>query len=125
MPSSAGLVVHPLLVQQREGASTPLFVLPYPTLTLYLMGIGRITGGSLIMEEAVLAGDIIGLVSLGPWESWSVVPMVDALALDCARVSDGQQQAYPLPLGAYCSVRARFLTPIIGGGSLTAVLVGR
>lgn len=82
----------------------------YSTLSVYQTGLGTITGGTILIEEAptkAYAG------------TWSLV-----LTLDATLVTGGATQATALPIGAYAWVRGRISNTITGGGIMSVFLVG-
>lgn len=114
--STAPLVVT-LLTAVTTGTSVPVWALPFENLTLYLVGAGTISAGTLIVEEATFAE---GHSTTALWSA-----VTGGNPLDCTQVSGGAQQAYQLPIGAYHYIRVRVGTTVSGaGGAITAVLCG-
>ncbi len=91
-------------------AFTPVNAQGYPYLTVYQTGVGTISGGTILIEEAPTF-DYAGL--------WSLI-----LTLDATDVSGGATQATACPPGAYSWVRARITATITGGGNESLLLVG-
>jgi hypothetical protein len=88
----------------------------YAYLTVYLIGTGTISGGTLTIEEAHLTDGVYN----GTWSEIGTIAAADT--------SGGKQVAYHIggPGGAfaYSAVRVRLTDAVTGGGSITAVLRG-
>ena len=82
----------------------------YASLTVYQTGVGTISAGTVLIEEAPTA-DYTG--------TWSLL-----LTLDATDVTGGATQATACPLGAYAYIRARISVTVTGGGDMSVFLVG-
>jgi hypothetical protein len=85
-----------------------------PNVTVYLIGTGVTSGGTITIEEAEYDTDDTMYVG-----TWSII----GSAHNASDVSGGKQKAVHLSVGAYAHVRARVSDAITGGGSIAAVLV--
>ena len=93
------------------GASAPFDASAIDELTFYFEGIGTITGGTVLIEEASRASYT---------GSWSLVQTITATAL-----SGGAQLANAVPVRAYAVLRVRISSAITGGGSVAVTLQTR
>jgi len=111
-----GLLRVPLLAAESadETTSTPVNVLGYKNLTIYVTGTGTIASGVITIEEA----DFNPSTESDYSGTWSVITTVTA-----SGVTGGAQQAIHLTPSAYSQVRTRISTAIGGGGSVSTTLV--
>lgn len=89
----------------------PLYIPTEGIISLYLRGIGTISGGTILIEEADW-GDQEQYYS----GTWGVIATVSA-----ASISGGVQLPYHITDTSYAYVRVRISSPLTGGGSMTAV----
>lgn len=77
--------------------------------TVYVVGIGTITGGTIVIEE-----------SLSPQDTgtWSAIQSITASTL-----SGGKTAAVHVD-GVVCTIRARISSAITGGGTISAAVIG-
>ncbi len=115
--SDLGFLEAPLLLNQTTGIGLVAECGGYHHLTLYLIGVGTVSAGTLVIEEAWY--NALTPATTGSWSTWSTIG-----TLTCADVTGGAQQAFQLPIGAYANVRARFTADVTGGGTISAILVG-
>lgn len=107
-----------VLLQQQTGDETtsqPIQVLGKTDLTLYLIGYGTTSGGTITYEESTDDPE-----TEQPYGgTWSII----GSANNASDVSGGKQKATHLTVSAYSRVRARISDAITGGGSISVVLV--
>lgn len=82
-------------------------------LSLYVRGIGTITGGTLLIEEADYGDDE------APYSgTWSQLT-----SIACSDVTGGAQKGVHLSVGAYGYLRARISSAVTGGGTIAVVML--
>ena len=82
-------------------------------LSLYVRGIGTITGGTLLIEEADYGDDE------APYSgTWSQLT-----SIACSDVTGNAQKGVHLSVGAYGYLRARISSAVTGGGSIAVVML--
>lgn len=96
-----------------SGMSQAINRLGQEEVSLYVRGIGTISGGTLLIEEADYGDDE------APYSgTWSQLA-----SIACSDVTGGAQKGVHLTLGAYGYLRARISSNVTGGGSIAVVML--
>jgi len=106
----------PLLRLQTvdETTSTPVNVLGYPTVGIYVTGAGTTSSGVVTIETA----DFNPSNESTYTGTWSAITTVNA-----SDVTGGATKFIGLPVAGYSQIRTRISTVIGGGGTISTTLV--
>lgn len=109
-----GTLTAGVLAGVTTGASQPVNASQQNQLSVYFIGIGTTSGGTILFEEADWNPDL----ELPYTGTWSLVTTVNATS-----ITAGAQLAYHTTApAAFGFVRVRISATITGGGSVAAVL---
>lgn len=113
---ATNLLRVPLLGAETASGKTsePINCLPYPHVTVYVIGEGTTSSGTVIIETADFNPSTERTYS-GTWAELATVNASD--------VNSDKQKAVSFTARAYSQVRTRIGTVIGGGGTISTVLV--